>query len=84
MADTLDCSGCKISMFCHRKDPDTPQETNLWAVLVAFGIPLAVCVAILIICQGRVGEGMTALCILGFMTFYYFILWLIRPHFECK
>lgn len=83
MADNLDCSGCKISMFCHKKDPDAPQETNLNAVLVAFGIPLLGCILILVGGQNSgVGEGITALGILSFLALYYFVLWILKPQFR--
>ena len=54
----LDCSGCKISMFCSRKDKQDgqPCETDLRAVVVAFVIPLVGIVLMLFLAQGRVGE----------------------------
>ena len=59
----LECSGCKISMFCSRKDKQGGQscETDLRAVLVAFVIPLVCIVLVLVFSQGYLSEGWMAL-----------------------
>lgn len=82
----LDCSGCKISMFCSRKDKQNgqPCDTDLRAVLVAFIIPLIGIVFMLTLAQGRVGEGWTALGILLFLALYFLAIRLLKPDFTRK
>lgn len=82
----LDCSGCKISMFCNRKDKQDgqPCDTDLRAVLVAFVIPLIGIVFMLTLAQGRVGEGWTALGILLFLALYFLAIRLLKPDFTRK
>lgn len=86
MAKTTDieCSGCKISMFCSRKNKDTsrPCDTNLRAVCVAFVIPLACIVLVLALANGRIGDGWTALIILGVLAVYFLGIRLWKPDFS--
>lgn len=80
----IDCHGCKISMFCSRKNKDSSQpcETNLWAVCVAFVVPLLGIVLILALAQDRVGEGWSALSILLFLALYFLALKLMKIEFK--
>lgn len=82
----LDCNGCKISMFCSRKDNKEGQlcETSLKAVLLAFVIPLCCIVLLLALAQGRVGEGWTALGVLLFLELYYLVIKIAKPDFSNK
>lgn len=86
MAKTIDieCSGCKVSMFCSRKNKDTsrPCDTNLRAVGVAFVIPLLCIVVVLALAHGRVGEGWTALIILAVLAVYFLGIRLWKPDFS--
>lgn len=86
MAKTVDieCSGCKVSMFCSRKNKDTsrPCDTNLRAVGVAFVIPLLCIVVVLALAHGRVGEGWTALIILAVLAVYFLGIRLWKPDFS--
>lgn len=86
MAKTIDieCSGCKVSMFCSRKNKDTsrPCDTNLRAVGVAFVIPLLCIVVVLALAHGRVGEGWTALVILAVLAVYFLGIRLWKPDFS--
>jgi hypothetical protein len=80
----IECNGCKISMFCSRKDKEKsePCDTNLKAVLIAFVIPLIGIVLLLAVAQGRVGEGYQALGILVFLALYFLLIRIIRPNFS--
>lgn len=82
-SNDLECHGCKISMFCRGKDKETgqPCETSLKAVLVAFVVPLACIVMLLVAAQGRVGEGWAALAVLVFLALYFLLIWLLKPNF---
>ncbi|MBR6700006.1 MAG: SoxR reducing system RseC family protein [Bacteroidaceae bacterium] len=82
----LDCSGCKISMFCSRKDKQEgqPCETDLRAVFVAFVIPLVCIVLVLVLAQGRLNEGWTALAILVVLAVYFLAIRLLKPDFTRK
>ena len=82
----LECSGCKISMFCSRKDKQDGQscETDLRAVLVAFVIPLVCIVLVLVFSQGRLSEGWMALLVLLVLMVYFIVVRLIRPDFTRK
>ena len=79
----IECSGCKISMFCSRKNKETSQpcDTNLCAVGVAFVIPLVCIVLVLALAHGRMGEGWTALVVLGVLALYFLGIWLWKPDF---
>lgn len=81
--DNIDCHGCKISMFCSRKDKETDQpcDTNLAAVGVAFVLPLACIVLILFLAQGRVGEGLAALAVLLFLLLYFLVIRMLKIDF---
>ena len=81
--DNIECHGCKISMFCSRKDKETSQpcDTNLKAVGVAFVVPLVCIVLILTLAQGRVGEGWAALAILVFLAVYFMVIKLLKIDF---
>lgn len=80
----LDCSGCKISMFCSRKDKQEGQacETDLRAVVVAFVIPLLGIVLLLAVAHGRVGDGWASLGILLFLALYFLIIRWLKPDFS--
>ncbi len=82
----IECSGCKISMFCSRKNKETSQpcETNLRAVAVAFVIPLVCIVLVLALAHGRVEEGWTALIILGVLAVYLLGIRLLKLDFRKK
>lgn len=82
--DNIECHGCKISMFCSRKDKDTTQpcDTNLAAVGVAFVLPLACTVLILFLAQGRVGEGWAALAVLLFLQLYFLVIRMLKIDFS--
>ena len=81
--DNIECHGCKISMFCSRKDKETTQpcETNLVAVGVAFVLPLVCIVLILFLAQGRVGEGWAALAVLLFLSLYFLVIRMLKIDF---
>lgn len=81
--DNIECHGCKISMFCTRKDKDAAQpcDTNLVAVGVAFVLPLACIVLILFLAQGRVGEGWAALAVLLFLSLYFLVIRMLKIDF---
>lgn len=81
--DNIECHGCKISMFCSRKDKETAQpcETNLVAVGVAFVLPLVCIVLILFLAQGRVGEGWAALAVLLFLSLYFLVIRMLKIDF---
>ncbi len=81
--DNIECHGCKISMFCSRKDKETAQpcETNLVAVGVAFVLPLVCIVLILFLAQGRVGEGWAALAVLLFLSLYFLLIRMLKIDF---
>lgn len=80
----IECSGCKISMFCSRKNKETSQpcDTNLRAVGVAFVIPLVCIVMVLALAHGRIGEGWTALIILAVLAIYFLGIRLWKPDFS--
>lgn len=80
----MECSGCKISMFCSRKNKETSQpcETNLRAVVVAFVIPLACIVLVLALAHGRVGDGWTALIVLAVLAVYFIGIRWYKPDFS--
>lgn len=80
----IECSGCKISMFCSRKNKETSQlcDTNLRAVGVAFVIPLVCIVLVLALAHGRMDEGWTALAVLGVLALYFLGIWLWKPDFS--
>ena len=82
--DNIECHGCKISMFCSRKDKETTQpcETNLVAVGVAFVLPLVCIVLILFLAQGRVGEGWAALAVLLFLLLYFLVIRMLKIDFS--
>ena len=81
--DNIECHGCKISMFCSRKDKETAQpcDTNLVAVGVAFVLPLVCIVLILFLAQGRVGEGWAALAVLLFLSLYFLVIRMLKIDF---
>jgi positive regulator of sigma E activity len=70
-------------MFCSRKDKDTAQpcDTNLAAVGVAFVLPLVCIVLILLLAQGRVGEGLAALAVLLFLLLYFLVIRMLKIDF---
>lgn len=80
----IECSGCKISMFCSRRNKETSQpcDTNLRAVGVAFVIPLVCIVMVLVLAHGRIGEGWTALIILVVLALYFLCIRLWKPDFS--
>ena len=80
----IECHGCKISMFCSRKDKETSQpcETSLVAVGVAFVLPLVCIVLILFLAQGRVGEGWAALAVLLFLVIYFLVIRMLKIDFS--
>ncbi|MCM1371627.1 MAG: SoxR reducing system RseC family protein [Bacteroides sp.] len=80
----IECSGCKISMFCGRRNKETSQpcETNLRAVGVAFVIPLMCIVLVLALAHDRIGEGWTALIILVVLAVYFLGIRLWKPDFS--
>ena len=82
----LDCAGCKISMFCSRKDnkEGEPCETNLKAVALAFVVPLCGIVLLLVLAQDRVSDGVAALTILFFLMLYFLFIRLLKPDFSGK
>ncbi len=82
--DNIECHGCKISMFCSRKDKETAQpcDTNLVAVGVAFVLPLVCIVLILFLAQGRVGEGWAALAVLMFLLLYFLVIKMLKINFS--
>ena len=79
----MECHGCKISMFCSRKDKETSQpcDTSLVAVGVAFVLPLVCIVLILFLAQGRVGEGWAALAVLLFLVLYFLVIRMLKIDF---
>lgn len=80
----IECHGCKISMFCSRKDKETsrPCDTSLMAVGVAFVLPLVCIVLILFLAQGRVGEGWAALAVLLFLLLYFLVIRMLKIDFS--
>lgn len=80
----IECHGCKISMFCSRKDKETSQpcDTSLVAVGVAFVLPLVCIVLILFLAQGRVGEGWAALAVLLFLVIYFLVIRMLKIDFS--
>ena len=82
--DNIECHGCKISMFCSRKDKQTSQpcDTSLVAVLVAFVLPLVCIVMILFLAQGRIGEGWAALAVLLFLFLYFIVIRMLKIDFS--
>lgn len=82
-ATDLDCSGCKISMFCKQKSGADTQscETKLKAVAVAFVIPLIGIVVLLLLANGRMSDGWAAFCVLLFLVIYFLIIKIIAPKF---
>lgn len=80
----IDCSGCRISMFCSRKGDDSgqPCETSLKAVSVAFLIPLLCIVLILALAQNRLEEGWTVLLIFAVLAVYFLLVRLVKPDFR--
>ena len=80
----MECHGCKISMFCSRKDKETSQpcDTSLVAVGVAFVLPLVCIVLILFLAQGRVGEGWAALAVLLFLVLYFLVIRMLKIDFS--
>ena len=82
--DNIECHGCKISMFCSRKDKQTSQpcDTSLVAVLVAFVLPLVCIVLILFLAQGRIGEGWAALAVLLFLFLYFIVIRMLKIDFS--
>ena len=80
----IECHGCKISMFCSRKDKETSQpcDTSLVAVGVAFVLPLVCIVLILFLAQGRVGEGWAALAVLLFLLLYFLVIRMLKIDFS--
>ena len=80
----IECHGCKISMFCNRKDKETSQpcDTSLVAVGVAFVLPLVCIVLILFLAQGRVGEGWAALAVLLFLLLYFLVIRMLKIDFS--
>ena len=82
--DNIECHGCKISMFCSRKDKQTSQpcDTSLVAVLVAFVLPLVCIVLILFLAQGRIGEGWAALAVLLFLFLYFIVIRMLKIGFS--
>ena len=82
--DNIECHGCKISMFCSRKDKETSQpcDTSLVAVGVACVLPLVCIVLILCLAQGRVGEGWAALAVLLFLLLYFLVIRMLKIDFS--
>ena len=82
--NNIECHGCKISMFCSRKDKETSQpcDTSLKAVCVAFVVPLVCIVLILVLAQGRVGEGWAALAVLLFLSLYFLVIRIMKIDFS--
>ena len=82
--DNIECHGCKISMFCSRKDKQTSQpcDTSLVAVLVAFVLPLVCIVLILFLAQGRIGEVWAALAVLLFLFLYFIVIRMLKIDFS--
>lgn len=80
----IECHGCKISMFCSRKDKETSQpcDTSLVAVGVAFVLPLVCIVLILFLAQGRVVEGWAALAVLLFLLLYFLVIRMLKIDFS--
>lgn len=80
----IECHGCKISMFCSRKNKETSQpcDTSLVAVGVAFVLPLVCIVLILFLAQGRVGEGWAALAVLLFLLLYFLVIRMLKIDFS--
>ena len=80
----IECHGCKISMFCSRKDKETSQpcDTSLVAVGVAFVLPLVCIVLILFLAQGIVGEGWAALAVLLFLLLYFLVIRMLKIDFS--
>lgn len=80
----IECHGCKISMFCSRKDKETSQpcDTSLVAVGVAFVLPLVCIVLILFLAQGRIGEGWAALAVLLFLLLYFLVIRMLKIDFS--
>ena len=80
----IECHGCKISMFCSRKDKETSQpcDTSLVAVGVAFVLPLVCIVLILFLAQGRVGEGWAALAVWLFLLLYFLVIRMLKIDFS--
>lgn len=80
----IECHGCKISMFCSRKDKETSQpcDTSLVAVGVAFVLPLVCIVLILFLAQGRVGEGWAALAVFLFLLLYFLVIRMLKIDFS--
>lgn len=82
-ATDMECHGCKVSMFCSRKDKSTgqPCETSLRAVAVAFVIPLCCILLVLFAAQGRMADGCTALCVVLVLAAYFLIIRLLNIDF---
>ena len=82
--DNIECHGCKISMFCSRKDKEAAQpcDTNLVAVGVAFVLPLVCIVLILFFAQGRIGEGWAAMVVLMFLLLYFLVIKMLKIDFS--
>ena len=70
------CAACKLADKCHIAEAN---EKSGLAALLAFGIPLVLMLAALLIVKllGQ-SEGIAALSMLVLLAVYYFILWLQR------
>ena len=74
------CVGCKLSALCGSHAKGNLREScgvNLWAVLLAFILPMIGIVVLLTLVQGRICDEWAALVILLFLVIYYALLKLV-------
>ena len=70
------CAACKLADKCHIAEAN---EKSGLAVLLAFGVPLVLMLAVLLILKVLgYSEGVAALSMLAVLAVYYIILWLMR------
>lgn len=79
----IDCSGCKISMFCRHSSVEKPQSctTSLKAITLAFVVPLIGIFVLLCMSHERIGEQLSAVLVILFLAVYYLIIRLLKPNF---
>ena len=81
----VDVFGCDTTNY------STGQEVTVWAsrdvanraLLLGFGVPFLLLVCVLLIAlRLTANEGLAALCVLGSLVPYYFVLWLLRDRIQ--
>lgn len=79
----IDCSGCKLSMFCKHDEVKTQGTctTSLKAVALAFIVPLIGILILLCVLNGQISELSSAIIVTLFLIIYYLIIRLLKPKF---